>query len=92
MPKTMIQTNSIIEKLKKRVENEVKIRDALGHIFDFKSVIPKGTINKISLKNKIIIIDFINTDSSQIRNYLESKYGVIRDINKNNLTRIEIKL
>jgi len=92
MPQTMIQTNSIINKLQRKAKYEIKITQAMSYVLDFKKSIKKGTIEKISFKNKTLIIDFIDIDSSEIKQYLQKKYNISRNINKNNLTRIEMKI
>lgn len=92
MPSTLIQTNSIINKFKNKLKNEIKLRYAMEYILNFKKVIKNGKITKISLRNRIISIDFIDVDFLDITKYINKKYTILKDKSRDNIIQIEIKL
>lgn len=92
MPKTTLQTVSILKNMKIEVERNREFRESLSYILEFKKRVKKGTLEKISYKNDRILIVFKDVDWNNIKRYLEKKYSILSHSNTNDLLNIEVKI
>ncbi len=92
MPKTYIETQSILNEMQIDVNKEVKFRRALSYILEFKKSENSGYIEKINFKSNKIKIVLNNINLEQIKSHIEKKYKIINSSTFGNYTKIEVKI
>lgn len=73
LPKSMIQTNSIISKYKKVYNIEVEKREALGYIIANKTL----KLKNLYLEKNFLNLNFENQDKAYVEDFLSKKYKII---------------
>ncbi|MEA3513310.1 MAG: hypothetical protein U9R37_06885 [Campylobacterota bacterium] len=91
MPSTMIQTKSIVKKLKKTVLNQTVLRDAFKEIIDISSK-NKAKLTSIKYKEKKITFKIENLSIDKIRQLIGNKYAIKNIKTKDSVVITEIKL
>ncbi len=88
LPSSMIQTNSIIKKNKKKVLVEIKKRNFIKYIFKNS----KLNLYSLELERNIISLKFKNTNKTTVENYISKKYRIISTRVKGLELDIKVKL
>lgn len=91
LPLTMIQTKSILSKLRKTQFEQKNLRDVIHFIFQFKNKI-NGNLISIELKENSFELKFKNTDPKKITDYFEKKYTLTSAIVKDGILTIGLKI
>jgi len=89
---TIMQTKSVINKLKKIENKQIKLREAISYLFNFKKSIKKGNMKRIKAVNNKIEIVFENINKAQIKNYIQKKYKIISFQEQFNAIKYEIEI
>jgi len=76
MPKTNIQTKSILQSMKKKIDSEIELRKAVAYILTFKKSRDSERIEKISFKENKIKVIFSNSTWRKIKGHIEKKYKI----------------
>jgi len=90
MPATLVQTKSIISKIKKTVKKQSNIREIFDYLFNVKKSIG-GTMIEVDFKNNNFIIKFKDIDAKKLTAYLEKKYSLSSAVVKNGIVTIGLK-
>lgn len=88
LPISMIQTNSIIKKNKKKILVEIKKRNFIKYIFKNS----KLNLYSLELERNIISLKFKNTNKTTVENYISKKYRIISTRVKGLELDIKVKL
>lgn len=88
LPSSMIQTNSIIKKNKKKILVEIKKRNFIKYIFKNS----KLNLYSLELERNIISLKFKNTNKTTVENYISKKYRIISTRVKGLELDIKVKL
>ena len=73
LPSSSIQTDNIIKKYRKNINNEIKKRDFLHYILKKN----KFKMNEFELKKNIATIRFENTNKKSVEEYISKKYTIL---------------
>lgn len=92
MPSSMLETNSIVSKMKSKVKNATALRDSLSYIFDYKKGSIKGKINKINFSANNIKLELYDVNYNQVKRYLEKRFKIVNNTKNKNIVRFEIKI
>lgn len=92
MPRTYIQTKSILSNMQKRVDKQLKIRVALSYILEFRKSKAEEFIERISYKNNKIKIVFRNISWFKIKKYIEKKYTISNNSTIGDFVNVEVEL
>lgn len=92
MPMSMIETNSILSKMKRTVSKDIKLRDSLDYIFKYKKGSAKGKIQKIKYSGNLLKIEFKGVNYAHAKNYLQKKFKIINNFRKKDVVSFEVKI
>ena len=88
LPSSSIQTDNILKKYRKNIENEIKKRDFLHYVLKEN----KFKMNEFDLKKNIVVIRFQNTNKKDIEEYISKKYNIISSRVKSFDLELRIKI
>lgn len=92
MPKTQIQTNSILEYMEKNVREAKEFKEAFSYIFEYREKTNTGSIETIDYRNNTIKIVFKDVDWSKIKRHIEKKFSILNSNTNGNFISIEVKI
>ena len=91
MPSSTIATNSIMKKLKKTSQEQIKLREVYKYIFDFKSKYG-GDMISCNYKNKTFLIKFKNIKAKKLVDYLEKRHVLSSAVVKEEIVTIGLSI
>ena len=88
---TTLQTKSVIKKLKKISQKQIKLRKILEYTLLFRKN-TKGLLLSIEYKNNRFIFKFKDISKQKIKNYLKKKYTITSISQKSNIVTVGISI
>lgn len=90
-PQTLIQTKSIIAKLEKRYNSQIKIRELFEYIFMIKKNLG-GTLISIDFKENSLVLKCKDIDKKRLSKYLQKRYKLNSTVVKDKVVTIGLKI
>ncbi len=84
---TMIQTKSVMKTLNSKKQNQINLRKALKHLFNF-----NAKIQRVELINNKLTIYFENISMDKVKAHLSKKYKIFKSNELNDIVVIGIKI
>jgi len=92
LPRSMLETNSVVSKMKRKIIKGTKLRESLDYIFDFKNRQTKGKLKQVNYSGNSIKLLFEDISYSQVKTYLSKKFKIIKNSKNKNQVRFEVKI
>ena len=92
LPLSMLETNSVVAKMKRKVIKGSKLRTSLDYIFDFKKRSSLGKLSKVSYSGNTMKLVFEDINYKQVKSYLAKKFKLISNNKNKNQSRFEIRI
>ena len=88
LPKSMIQTKSILDKYDKKVDVENKKREAIEYII----ANPKFNLNNLYLENDVINLEYLSVNKNEVEDFISKKYKILSSVANSFSLKVRIKL
>lgn len=92
LPSSMIQTKSILKSVNSKVSKQIKLREALFYVMNFKKVSNQGKLSNIEYVGKALKLEFVGVNNQRVKNYIAKKYKITRNRTKGNISIFEVKI
>ncbi len=92
LPLSMLETNSVVSKMKRKVIKGSKLRNSLDYVFDFNKRSSKGKLSRVSYSGNTMKLVFEDINYNQVKSYLAKKFKLIANSKNKNQSRFEIKI
>lgn len=92
LPNTIIQTKSIIKNYDKKIKINIKYRELIKYLIQYKRISQKVIFQEININKKSFILYVKNVDIIKFKNHINKKYKKATSSINANILRMEIIL